>query len=211
MATFSRTPEPQPEPTPFHQQVIDFAGEFGGVIRSTVDTTDTGNVKVTFAEDSGRALIELRGDAYSGSLKLTIGGVAVAGLQARIGCRPDSSGRYFAVTKSTYVLSDLLDREPLFRLEYIDNMRDKPSCHWQIHAERGSLTHLLTLSKQHRPHELSALHIPVGGARLRPCLEDFLQFCVDECGIDTVADYDTALRQGRESWRRKQIRTVGDQ
>ena len=166
------------------------------------------NVLITTASDTGRVLIELGGANGAKSAQLFVGGQPAAGLRARIGCRPDSSGRYFAVTASTFVLLDELDREPLFRLEYLDDMRTAPSCHWQVHAERGALTHLLTLSGKQRPHQLSALHIPVGGARLRPCLEDFLQFAIDECGVDTVAGYEDAIKEGRESWRRKQIRTA---
>lgn len=55
---------------------------------------------------------------------------------------------------------------------------------------------------------LSALHLPVGGARLRPCLEDFVQFAIDECGIDATDGYMAFLEGGRERWRRRQIATA---
>ena len=141
-----------------------------------------------------------------GSLtELKINGVAVAYMQAQIGCRVDSSGRYLAVTQSSFALYSSRDKTPLFRLEFEDEMRTKPACHWQVHAERGALAHLLTLGGASRPHELSALHLPVGGARGRPCLEDFLQFVVEECGIDHKSDYRQAIDAGRRLWRERQI------
>lgn len=70
-------------------------------------------------------------------------------------------GRYLAVPHSSFALYATLDRTPIVRLEYVDGMRLPPSCHWQIHAERGALSHLLALSRRPRPHMLSGLHFPV--------------------------------------------------
>jgi hypothetical protein len=108
----------------------------------------------------------------------------------------------------------VLDRAPLIRLDYRNDMQRAPISHWQFHAERGSLTHLLTLSQAHRPravkspHTLSSLHFPVGGERFRPCLEDLLQFLVQECGVDHHDNWMSAIDAGRENWRRVQLRTV---
>jgi hypothetical protein len=95
-----------------------------------------------------------------------------------------------------------------FRLDYRDDMNAAPAAHWQVHAERGAISSLLTLAGHDKPHQLSALHLPVGGARMRPCLEDFLQFLIAECHIDAVPDWGTAIAEGRERWRRRQIATL---
>ena len=55
------------------------------------------------------------------------------------------------------------------------------------------------------PHDLSSLHLPVGGERFRPCLEDLLQFVVDECGVDHHQGWRTHLEEGRLLWRRRQL------
>jgi hypothetical protein len=106
----------------------------------------------------------------------------------------------------------VLDRTPLIRLEYRADMVNVPCCHWQIHAERGAFTHLLAaahgLGRVKKPHDLSALHIPVGGERFRPCLEDVLQFLVEDCGVDSVDGYSDVLNEGRTSWRTKQLASV---
>ena len=139
---------------------------------------------------------------------LTVRSTPAARLVVRLGLRSDSSGSYLAVTKSDYVLYDLIDGEPLVRLEYQDDMRTAPSCHWQVHAERGALSHLLTLSGHEKPHQLSSLHFPVGGARHRPCIEDFLQFVVQECRLDAEVNAAQVLQEGRDRWRRRQLATM---
>jgi hypothetical protein len=83
-------------------------------------------------------------------------------------------------------------------------MRVTPIAHWQVHAERGALSHLLSRAYEHdprsvpRPHDLSSLHIPVGGERFRPCLEDVLQFLITNCGIDSVPGWDAPVLSGRD-------------
>lgn len=50
------------------------------------------------------------------------------------------------------------------------------------------------------------VHIPVGGSRFRPCLEDVLEMLIKEFGIDH-ADHGwrTALAEGRARWRKYQL------
>jgi hypothetical protein len=120
-------------------------------------------------------------------------------------CIPDSSGRYLAVSSSRFVLLSLLTKAPLLRLEYGRNLHTAPAAHWLVHAERGAFSHLLAHAGTPAPHDLSSLHLPVGGGRARPCLEDFLQFLVQECGVDSAPGWRAAILAGRELWRRRQI------
>lgn len=55
---------------------------------------------------------------------------------------------------------------------------------------------------------MESLHLPVGGDRFRPCLEDVIEFLVVECGFDRAAGWRSAVDKGRERWRRTQTRTA---
>ncbi len=77
-----------------------------------------------------------------------------------------------------------------------------------MHAHRGALSHLLSQSGHPKPHEMSALHIPVGGARFRPCLEDVIQFLLEECQFDHEPGWREAVEAGRAAWRQTQARAV---
>lgn len=55
---------------------------------------------------------------------------------------------------------------------------------------------------------MESLHVPVGGGRFRPCLEDVIEFLVVECRFDSQEGWRAAVQTGREQWRRTQTRTV---
>ncbi|MAT05028.1 MAG: hypothetical protein CL424_08295 [Acidimicrobiaceae bacterium] len=191
----------------FEDRVTAFARDVSDLIARTVVPSEPCGIQITSSENNGqpRALVELRPDTDARYVTVRIGGNDAAGLTVRIGCRPDSSGRYMAATESAFAIYSTLDRTPLFRLDYREAMRSAPSSHWQVHAERGALSNLLTIGGHNRPHNLAALHIPVGGARLRPGLEDFLQFVIDELGADSREGWRDVLNESRATWRRRQI------
>lgn len=101
-----------------------------------------------------------------------------------------------------------MDRTPVLRFEYIRQANRAPAAHVQVHAHRGALSLLLAQANHHKAHDMSALHIPVGGARFRPCIEDVIQMLAEEFGFDTLGTWRQAVAEGRESWRRKQVRAV---
>ena len=47
-----------------------------------------------------------------------------------------------------------------------------------------------------------------GGHRFRPCLEDVLEALANEFGIDVKDGWREAIREGREEWRRMQLRAA---
>lgn len=52
----------------------------------------------------------------------------------------------------------------------------------------------------------SDVHVPLGGARFRPCLEDVLEMLINEFGIDRAQeDWRKALAEGRRRWRDYQL------
>jgi len=126
----------------------------------------------------------------------------------QINCCTDSSRQYLAVAWSTFTLKSTVDRTPLLRYEYIRGSRAVPSAHWHFHGERGTFASLLTQVRLKQPGDLSKLHVPVGGHRFRPSLEDFLQFLITQCGIDARENWKSAVEAGRERWRRLQIKSV---
>ena len=139
---------------------------------------------------------------------LLINGEELAVLSVRLGCELDSRGTWLAVEASTFELGAKLDRTPVIRFDYVRKSHTSPSAHVQMHAHRGALTHLLSQANHKKPHDISALHIPLGGARFRPCLEDVIQFLIDDCGFDAAKGWSEVLNAGREKWRRTQAKAV---
>jgi hypothetical protein len=147
-------------------------------------------------------------------IPLTIGGEHLADLGVRFFLSMDAVSTWVKAVRTDFAITSVLDRTPLVRLDYRADMHSNPIAHWQVHAERGAMSHLL--GRAHairpamvaRPHDLSSVHFPVGGERFRPCLEDFLQLAIEEMGFDAVDGWEAALADGRERWRRIQLRAM---
>jgi len=136
---------------------------------------------------------------------LFVHGRRLASLEVSASCVWDSRSRYLAVEQSKFILSADLDRTPILRFDYVRDMNVRPHSHIQMHSHRGALSHLLSQAGHPTPHDLASLHIPTGGARFRPCLEDVVQFLVEECRFDRVPGWKRRVEAGREQWRRKQL------
>lgn len=158
-------------------------------------------VQVPFIE--GRYAVRVAADRAK--VTLTKNGARVGYLRAVFQCTSDTAHNYLAVHKSIFELLGFSDRQPIARLDFVRDAHTAPAAHWNIHAERGTVSRLLGRTNPDHPGVLSALHFPVGGARMRPCLEDFLHFLVHEFQIDVLPDASVVLAEGRERWRRRQV------
>jgi hypothetical protein len=130
-------------------------------------------------------------------LPLFVKGAELASLELSVQCQIDSFGQWLAVEQSTYCLYAKLDRAPVLRIDYRRDMNKAPAAHVQVHGHRGALSHLLSQAGHPTPHDMASLHIPVGGARFRPCLEDFIQFLITECRFDPRTPAVAASRRRR--------------
>jgi hypothetical protein len=129
----------------------------------------------------------------------------LASLEVTASCVWDSESRYLAVERSQFTLAADLDRTPILRFDYVRNMNVRPHSHIQVHGHRGAMSHLLSRAAHPTPHDLASLHLPTGGSRFRPCLEDVVQFLIEECRFDCVSGWKAHIEAGRERWRRKQV------
>ncbi|MFP5070168.1 hypothetical protein ACLFMI_10940 [Pseudonocardia nantongensis] len=155
-----------------------------------------------------QARYRLQVAAPGGLITLTKDGDPVASLRVSIQCTRDTDRTYLAVHRSDFELRGWADKTPIARLDFLRDAHTVPACHWNIHAERGAASRLLTLGNPSHSGAFSELHFPVGGARMRPCLEDVLAFVLHEFGVDRCAGSDPLLHAGRERWRRRQIATL---
>lgn len=143
---------------------------------------------------------------------LTVAGEHLADLELRVVQRVDQTGQYLTTSRSELRVCSTLERTPLLRLEYDVSARAVPMAHWQVHAERGAFVHLLTLASRVRevrgPSDLSKLHLPVGGGRFRPGLENVLEFVIRDCGVDAADGWAVAIEESRKRWWLRQLRAA---
>lgn len=190
-------------PGDLEHQVEEFGRETAGLLSATLPGLPDPPVEILRRED--RFVI---GPPEQKPLPLYAGGQQLASIKVSLACQMDSVGRYLAVEESTFNLLAALDRTPVLRIHYYRSPRGKPSAHLHVHGHRGALSHLLSQAGHEHPHDMSSLHIPVGGSRFRPCLEDFIQFLICECKFDAQPDWQQHVEAGRERWRCRQAAAV---
>jgi hypothetical protein len=142
-------------------------------------------------------------------------------ISVRYQCGFDGRDRYLAVHRSEFHVFGCTSNEPLLRYEYVrEASGDAPRAHVQVHAHRDAITHALVAGGERTRRarritpggsmlaELKSLHLPLGGTRFRPCLEDVLHFLIEEFGVDAVDGWRTRLDAGRREWRSLQLKSA---
>lgn len=204
-------------PPNLDQQVDAFAQEVLGLLTATLPAPAYVSVErrgvryLLTAGGDNLALVESDGSVeLDRRLRPTLaltgnGGVEVASLKIEYHLCADSTGRYLAVWESRYHVIPSTEKMPIFRYEYLREMRTVPTAHWQVSAQSGSLSSMLAATGAKAPHSLQTRHLPVGGTRFRPCLEDVLQFLIEDCHVEGRPGWREACRTGRERWQRRQL------
>jgi hypothetical protein len=190
---------------------------FAARIQDLLDDVLPGSRRIaaTVRPERGRVSVQAVGaDGLPTTVPIRVGGEVLAEITVSFLCGLDWTSTYLKVEQSKFGVNLTRDRHPLARLEFDGKNSTAPTAHWHFHGERREFTQLLSAARQsgsrtaRAPDRLSALHFPVGGERWRPCLEDFLQFLVEECGADANEGWREAVSDGREIWRRMQMRAL---
>lgn len=141
---------------------------------------------------------------YRQTLHAAAGGPVVGVLQIDYALGTDRSGKHLAVHVSTYQLRDSRGKKPIVRLEYARDAHRVPCSHIHVHAESGLFTQLLAATGHNSPAAIQSVHIPTGGDRFRPCVEDFIEFLISECRVAGREGWREEVLRGREAWRELQ-------
>ncbi|WP_191563455.1 hypothetical protein [Janibacter melonis] len=202
-----------------HTQVRAFADNLTSTLRAVLGDTDE-ELRATQLE-ADRFLVETVSPA--GFALTRSGGERFLRLRVKLRCGWDSQRVYPRVDRSEiHLVPDTGDTQPLIRYEYDARTSSSiPSAHLQIHTDDPRIGDALRLAgdrtkrsrrrakgADERHYETSSLHLPLGGTRFRPALEDVLQMAVEEFGVDAADGWQAHLEDGREAWRRTQTRAV---
>lgn len=170
--------------------------------------------------DRGRSTRVVVRTAYNKPIPLPIAGTPALELIVDFRCKWDHKGTYLAVHQASWAVRPIDVGEPLFRYEFAAGMTSRlPSAHLHVHGHRDEFVFQMFRGLTGRPKKrastvsggagalprLSNLHFPLGGPRMRPCLEDVLEFLIEEFRVDTASGYQAVLEAGRQRWRRRQI------
>lgn len=105
------------------------------------------------------------------------------------------------------VSADEMGQHFLFSYEFDREAENAyPSAHLQIPAESKALA-MLTERVGVTP-DFRRLHLPVGGVRFRPCLEDVIEFLIVEGIAQPHPNWEEALMRGRNHFHEIQLKAA---
>ncbi|MFE1926315.1 hypothetical protein ACFW91_27610 [Streptomyces asoensis] len=147
-------------------------------------------------------------------IPISVNDEPVLSLMARYYCCWDGSSTFLATDQADIHVHYAGIPDPLVRFEYVRSSKEPPGAHVQVHAHRDEMAYLLRLADAGRPKQgfrrrklprLSEMHLPVGGHRMRPALEDVLLFLKREFAIDTTPTWRTVVDEHLKTWREIQL------
>lgn len=191
------------------QELLDQATDFGDTVTQLLAESLPEAPAMELTTKGSRASLAPAGQTEkSGGVPLFAKKQRLAWLRIDFLCRLDTTQEFLAIDKSkVWIVADV-DSTPIFRFEFLYEADWVPHSHIQVHGERGALAHLLSQTGHPRPHNMAALHLPTGGARFRPNLEDVIQFLIADCRFDPLDTWETAVARERAEWRRVQTRSA---
>lgn len=181
-----------------------FAEEISDLLQRTV--CDDPPIQALTA--GGRLLVAPFGeDGERCDIPLQIAGETRLGLRIEFLCNWDFTGKFLAIEKSEFAVKVAHLNEPLIRFDYLHGHSWAPA-HVQVHAESSALGYLFAFTPIMKPPKVQALHLPVGGRRFRPCLEDVIDFVIHDFAVEAKPGAAERIRRGRATWRSLQVKAA---
>lgn len=195
-------------------QVVGFVAQLQDTLESTLDMVES--PLKTVISDQSRIVVTTRDEA---GVPLRINGEHVLSLKLDYHCAWDTLGHFLAVDRSAFHLVMPGVTEPLLHYDYESHPRgDIPCAHFNVHGHRDELIYAMMAADfkyqaksrarrvvNGKAPRLAQLHLPTGGHRFRPCLEDLVQMVIFEFGVDTRDGWREAISYGRMLWKDNQL------
>ena len=99
-------------------------------------------------------------------------------------------------------------KESIITYEYMrEPPNNFPEAHFHIHGESDMLQNMSDACGRNKDKPAD-LHLPVGGRRFRPCLEDIIEFCILEQLVTPRDNWRDTLKKSRDLYYDQQLRAA---
>src|SRR5690606_9032915 len=96
----------------------------------------------------------------------------------------------------------------ILSVDYVrDPVNQYPGSHLHVGGHRDGLTEICKGSDS-ASTKLRDLHLPVGGKRFRPSLEDVIEFVILEGMADGRPGWEAVVAEGRALWEERQLKAL---
>ena len=139
------------------------------------------------------------------------GGKALVYLYLAHYCVLDPEGVYLAMKQSTlnlYTSAEMNDDELILGLDYVREPTNQfPGSHIHVSGQRDDLD-AIYLGDERKSRKLRDFHLPVGGRRFRPTLEDLIEFTITEEMVKPREGWRDVVDEHRTRWTQVQIKAA---
>ncbi len=189
------------------------AREFAGKLSELLNGTVSHGIRLrSYMDRDGRAVV-----GYQVSAANPIGGyvpLTISRSPARLylsvlqTLELDDSETFLTTSKSTYTLQEDDDTGAILTYDFVrEPPNEFPEAHIHVHGESDVLSRMLLAGGRDRSKPAD-LHLPVGGRRFRPCLEDLIEFCILERLVTPRDGWATPLNKSRDEFLDQQLRAA---
>ncbi len=123
----------------------------------------------------------------------------------------DPEGVYLTMIKSTmslYTSQEMEDDQLIVGIDYARNPGNQfPGAHLHVSGQRNDLD-TIYLGDERKTRQLRDLHLPVGGKRFRPTLEDIVEFMVTEEMVVPKPGWEEVVQEHRARWEALQLKAA---
>jgi hypothetical protein len=200
------------------EQTFRFARDLTQTVRAVCPAAPEFQVDIA-GEDPWKAAVHPKDED---PVVLSIGGKKLLDLVVSYTCSISTQHPYMIIEGSTFGLRPHGGGEWLARLDYRRRpLANVPCSHLHIHAHRDAWTFMMSRDGRgsgrravkkrggaEKTPQISDIHFPVGGPRLRPTLEDFLTMLIEELGVDHPPRARQELDQARARRRMEQAKAI---
>ncbi len=123
----------------------------------------------------------------------------------------DPEERYLTMSASTmslYTSPEMEDHQLVVGIDYSRNPANQyPGSHLHVAGRRDDLD-AIYLGDKRKTRSLRDLHLPVGGKRFRPTLEDLIEFVVTEEMVTPRPEWRAVVDEHRARWTQIQVKAA---
>lgn len=168
-----------------------------------------GDLPLFRAEETKRGLVAISSDPFP-LYRLQQPGI-FAFLDVSLHCIWSSQKPILAVTKSVFKLRGPDGGPPVLHVDYRRDMSSPlvPVAHYNVSSQHPILRNLAdpegAAESDHQQADVTRrIHLPVGGHRFRPTLEDMLTMLIGDLYIESKQGWDAHVEEGRGLFREMQ-------
>lgn len=197
-------------PFDLRQKAVDFTNQLSDLLNATI----CDGIRLTASRRNGEVYLvsfnlSAQDQILGKAIPIALRGKPTCFLGLSFRLQPDDEQQYLMVQSS--VLALYADQDESVELLHYDYERNKgdgyPEAHLQVEAGSPAWTSFCEqVGLVGRP--LKRLHLPVGGRRYRPTVEDLIEFLVVEKLALGRPGWKKAVDAGRADFQRRQLRAA---